>query len=59
MGSSTDYTNPQDVTSWCVRKWEEAGAVIVGKLNMHEQGLGTSTDDDNLSSEQRTTYLTI
>ena len=59
MGSSTDYTNPQDVTSWCVRKWKEAGAVIVGKLNMHEQGLGESTNDANLSLEPRTTYLTI
>ncbi|KAK0509285.1 hypothetical protein JMJ35_008656 [Cladonia borealis] len=45
MGSSTDYTNPQDVTSWCVRKWEEAGAVIVGKLNMHEQGLDTTNNN--------------
>lgn len=27
-------------TSWCVKKWEEAGAIIIGKLNMHELGLG-------------------
>lgn len=45
MGSSTDYTHPQDVTSWCVRKWEEAGAVIVGKLNMHERGLDTTNNN--------------
>ena len=28
------------MTSWCVQKWEEAGVVILGKLNMHELGLG-------------------
>ena len=27
-------------TSWCVKKWQDAGAIIVGKLNMHEMGLG-------------------
>lgn len=42
FGSSRDFTNPKDVTSWCVKKWEEAGAVILGKLNMHELGLGTT-----------------
>ena len=26
-----------------MRKWEDAGAVIVGKLNMHELGLGTTS----------------
>ena len=31
-----------EITSWCVQKWEEAGAVIIGKLNMHELGLGMS-----------------
>ena len=42
LGSCKDYTSSHGLTSWCVRKWEEAGAVIVGKLNMHELGLGTS-----------------
>ena len=27
-------------TSWCVRKIEEQGAILVGKLNMHELGMG-------------------
>ena len=40
LGSSQDFTRPGGGTSWCVRKWEEAGAVIIGKLNMHELGLG-------------------
>ena len=36
-----EYTAAQGaVTSWCVKKWEEAGVVILGKLNMHELGLG-------------------
>ena len=56
MGSPRDYTNPHDVTSWCVRKWEEAGAVIVGKLNMHELGLGKSA---NLDNHFRDHHLTI
>lgn len=40
LGSSKDFTSSKDVTSWCVQKWIEAGAVIVGKLNMHELGMG-------------------
>ncbi|KAL9125838.1 MAG: hypothetical protein Q9217_005013 [Psora testacea] len=40
-GSAQDFTNPKNATSWCVRKWEEAGAIIIGKLNMHELGFGT------------------
>ena len=32
---------PENGTSWCVKKWQEAGAIIIGKLNMHELGLGT------------------
>jgi hypothetical protein len=35
--------NDGDVeTSWCVKKWEECGAVIVGKTNMHEIGMDTT-----------------
>ena len=41
LGSSKDFTRQGGGTSWCVKKWEEAGAVIVGKLNMHELGLGS------------------
>lgn len=40
LGSANKLTAEDGVTSWCVRKWEEAGAVILGKLNMHEFGLG-------------------
>ncbi|KAL8709401.1 MAG: hypothetical protein Q9225_007454, partial [Loekoesia sp. 1 TL-2023] len=42
LGSPLDFTRKEGGTSWCIRKWEEAGAIIVGKLNMHELGLGTS-----------------
>ena len=27
-------------TSWCVKQWMEAGAIILGKTNMHELGIG-------------------
>jgi len=40
LGSARDYTREKGGTSWCVKKWEEAGAIIVGKLNMHELGMG-------------------
>ena len=40
LGSCQDFTRQGGGTSWCVKKWEDAGAVIVGKLNMHELGLG-------------------
>lgn len=45
LGSRNDYTShPTDGssrTSWAVRKLEEAGAIVLGKLSMHEFGLGT------------------
>jgi len=45
LGSVNDYTNKtlsegESVTSWPVRKLEEAGAINLGKLSMHEFGLG-------------------
>lgn len=44
LGSKNDYTGvPKDgksITSWCVKKLDEAGVVNVGKLHMHEFGLG-------------------
>lgn len=40
LGSANDFTRADGKTSWCVQKWEDAGAVILGKLNMHEIGLG-------------------
>jgi Asp-tRNA(Asn)/Glu-tRNA(Gln) amidotransferase A subunit family amidase len=27
-------------TAWPVRRWEEAGAIVMGKTNMHEIGAG-------------------
>jgi amidase len=40
LGSKLDFTGEFKGTSWCVKKWEEAGAIIVGKTTMHELGLG-------------------
>ena len=40
LGSNLDFTEKNGGTSWCVRKWQEAGAIVVGKTNMHELGLG-------------------
>jgi hypothetical protein len=40
LGSQMDFTNEKGGTSWCVKKWEEAGAIVIGKTNMHELGLG-------------------
>lgn len=47
-GSKNDYWGAahadenESYTSWCVRKVEETGALILGKLSMHEFGLDTS-----------------
>jgi Asp-tRNA(Asn)/Glu-tRNA(Gln) amidotransferase A subunit family amidase len=41
VGTSHDYNQGREVdTSWCVRKCEEEGAILIGKLNMHELGSG-------------------
>ena len=45
LGSNMDFTNPANVTPWCVQKWIDAGAVMLGKLNMHELGLGELLED--------------
>ncbi|KAI9842747.1 MAG: hypothetical protein M1837_006930 [Sclerophora amabilis] len=47
LGSKRDFTGKEDATSWCVKKWEEAGAIIVGKLSMHELGLDTTNNNPN------------
>lgn len=48
VGTKKDYTEGKEVeTSWCARKVEEQGAVLVGKLNMHELGMGMFTCDYN------------
>jgi Asp-tRNA(Asn)/Glu-tRNA(Gln) amidotransferase A subunit family amidase len=40
LGSRLDFKNAEDETAWCVRQWEEAGAIVIAKTNMHEIGLG-------------------
>lgn len=42
QGSPADFTGPGDKTAWAVMKWEEAGAIILGKTTMHEYGLDTT-----------------
>lgn len=36
------FTQPQQESAWPVRKLEEAGAVMVGKMNQHEIGMDTT-----------------
>lgn len=47
LGSKLDFKGQIDETSWCVKKWEEAGAIIVGKTTMHELGLDTTNNNPN------------
>jgi Asp-tRNA(Asn)/Glu-tRNA(Gln) amidotransferase A subunit family amidase len=34
-GSKIDFTDSGDRTAWCVQKWIDAGALIIGKTIMH------------------------
>lgn len=43
LGTKLDFKAGNDGTSWCVRKWQEAGAIVIGKSTMHELGLGEYT----------------
>ncbi|KAF3481266.1 amidase [Arthroderma uncinatum] len=45
MSSKIDFTPNPNFTSWCVKKWEEAGAIIIGKTVMHEIGLDTTNNN--------------
>ncbi|KZP29681.1 amidase signature enzyme [Athelia psychrophila] len=47
LGTKRDLTSKDDVTSFCVTKWEEAGAINLGKLTMHELGLDTTNNNPN------------
>ncbi|KAL1880445.1 hypothetical protein Plec18167_003849 [Paecilomyces lecythidis] len=47
LGSKIDMKGGIDETSWCVRKWEEAGAIMIGKTTMHEFGLDTTNNNPN------------
>ena len=44
-GSKLDFTDPDNRTAWCLMKWQEAGALIIGKTNMHEMGLDTTNNN--------------
>jgi Asp-tRNA(Asn)/Glu-tRNA(Gln) amidotransferase A subunit family amidase len=46
-GTKLDFTDKGDRTAWCISKWIEAGAVIIGKTNMHEIGLDTTNNNLN------------
>lgn len=54
LGSSIDYTRKNSGTSWCIKKWEDAGAIIIGLTNMHELGLGISHPLSTLPEPQLT-----
>ncbi len=41
LSSKLDFTNKDDVTSYCVQKWLDAGAICLGKTTMHELGCDT------------------
>jgi hypothetical protein len=40
LGSKLDFKHGSDGTSWCVKQWLDAGAIVIGKTSMHELGLG-------------------
>ncbi|GIZ42497.1 hypothetical protein CKM354_000576300 [Cercospora kikuchii] len=50
FGSKIDYTRKDDATSYCVQKWLDAGAIIVGKTNMHELGADTTNNNPNFGT---------
>lgn len=51
LGSVNDYTGTitedNSTTAWCVRKLQDAGCVILGKLSMVEFGLDTPGNNPN------------
>jgi Asp-tRNA(Asn)/Glu-tRNA(Gln) amidotransferase A subunit family amidase len=44
MGSKNNYTgkgvSTGSITNWSARKLQDAGVIMLGKLNMHEFGMG-------------------
>ncbi|KAI9868190.1 MAG: hypothetical protein M1813_006935 [Trichoglossum hirsutum] len=50
MGTSREFIRKDRRTAWCVAKWEDEGAIIVGKTNMHELGLDTTNNNPNLGT---------
>ncbi|KAJ5245357.1 hypothetical protein N7489_005453 [Penicillium chrysogenum] len=47
LGSKLDFKHGTDATSWCVKQWLDAGAIIIGKTSMHEIGLDTNNNNPN------------
>ncbi|KAJ5961362.1 Amidase [Penicillium vulpinum] len=47
LGSKLDFKHGTDETSWCVKQWLDAGALIIGKTSMHELGLDTNNNNPN------------
>lgn len=45
LSSKLDFTNKNDVTSYCVQKWLDAGAICLGKTTMHELGMDTTNNN--------------
>ena len=54
-GSKLDFTDEGDRTAWCVSKWVEAGALIIGKTNMHEMGMDTTNNNVNYGTPPQPT----
>ncbi|GAB7364691.1 hypothetical protein MBLNU230_g5492t1 [Neophaeotheca triangularis] len=50
LGSKHDYIDANDSTSFCVQQWLDAGAIIIGKTNMHELGLATTNNNPNFGT---------
>jgi Asp-tRNA(Asn)/Glu-tRNA(Gln) amidotransferase A subunit family amidase len=55
FGTQLTVKKASEATSWCVEKWEEAGAIIVGKTNMHEIGMDT-TNNNYITGTPRNPY---
>ncbi|KAK5678533.1 hypothetical protein LTS10_008977 [Elasticomyces elasticus] len=47
VGSKLDLKDKHDATSYCVQAWQDAGAVLIGKTNMHEYGMDTTNNNPN------------
>ncbi|KAI9764840.1 MAG: hypothetical protein M1840_007986 [Geoglossum simile] len=50
MGTSQEFIRADRRTAWCIRKWEEEGAIVIGKTNMHELGLDTTNNNPTLGT---------
>ncbi|ORY14195.1 glutamyl-tRNA amidotransferas-like protein subunit A [Clohesyomyces aquaticus] len=46
VGTTHDFTRGKEVeTGWCIKKLEDEGCVMLGKLNMHEIGMDTTNNN--------------